>query len=141
MGFLSGLGEAGGALVSGAFGLGGAALQNQQANKAAELQQQLTAEHDAELQSIDCCHAGERVAVRGMVRSLTVRPADTVPALEIELYDGTGAITVVWLGRRRMSGIEAGRTMVVHGRLTGAEGGRGQCTMFNPRYELKPMHA
>jgi len=108
--------------------------------EAAELQQQLDEEHDAELQPIDRCRAGERVAVRGMVRSMTVRPANRVPALEIELYDGTGAITVVWLGRRRMSGIEAGRTMVVHGRLTGSESGRGQCTMFNPRYELKPMH-
>lgn len=85
---------------------------------------------------IDCCTPGSQVTVRGMVRSMTLRPKSTVPALEIELYDGSGSVRVVWLGRRRIPGIEPGRGMVVTGRLT--------CntdlpTIFNPRYELKPV--
>ena len=37
--------------------------------------------------------------------------------MEAELYDGTGAITVIWLGRRRIGGINPGRSMQVAGRI------------------------
>lgn len=87
---------------------------------------------------IDSCSPGSEVTVRGMVRSMTLRPKSTVPALEIELYDGSGSVRVVWLGRRRIPGIEPGRSMVVTGRLTC----NTKCpTIYNPRYELKPVTA
>ena len=70
-----------------------------------------------------------------MVRSVTIRPQGKTPALEIELYDGSGSVTVVWLGRRRIPGIDAGRTIVVRGRLTC---NTDNPTIYNPRYELKP---
>src|SRR5512146_1604364 len=53
----------------------------------------------------------ELVTVQGTLRTVTLRPRGGVPALEAELYDGTGTITVVWLGRRRISGISPGRAM------------------------------
>jgi RecG-like helicase len=104
--------------------------------EAEELQQQIREAEDEELTAIDCCTPGETVTIRGMVRSVTLRPRSTVPALEIELYDGSGSVSVVFLGRRRIPGIDAGRRMVVCGRLTcNAE----NPTIYNPRYELKPL--
>ena len=55
--------------------------------------------------------------------------------MEAELWDGTGQVTLVWLGRRDIPGIEPGRRVVVHGRLTSH---RGQRTIFNPAYKLHP---
>ena len=76
--------------------------------EAEELQDQLRGADDAALTAIDCCTPGQTVTVRGMVRSVTIRPQGNAPALEIELYDGSGSVSVVWLGRRRIPGIDAG---------------------------------
>ena len=103
--------------------------------EAEELQDQLRGADDAALTAIDCCTPGQTVTVRGMVRSVTLRPQGTAPALEIELYDGSGSVSVVWLGRRRIPGIDAGRTICVRGRLTC---NTDNPTIYNPRYELKP---
>ena len=62
--------------------------------------------------------AGEQVTVCGTVRSLTIRPRAGVPALEAELYDGSGSISLIWLGRRQIRGIEPGRGIVARGRAT-----------------------
>ena len=75
----------------------------------------------------------EMVTLRGTVRTLTVRPRGGVPALEAELYDGSGVLLVVWLGRRRIAGIDPGRSMKVRGRIGVHDGHR---TIYNPRYEL-----
>jgi hypothetical protein len=67
---------------------------------------------------------------------VTLRPRAGVPALEAELFDGTDALDVVWLGRRSIAGIEPGRRLVAHGRISHA---RGRRVLFNPRYELRPV--
>ncbi|MDP9823334.1 OB-fold nucleic acid binding domain-containing protein [Nocardioides massiliensis] len=84
--------------------------------------------------SIADAPARERVVLQGSLRTLTLRPRGGVPALEAELYDGTGTITVVWLGRRRIAGISPGRQVRVEGRVALHE---GQRVIFNPRYELR----
>lgn len=86
-----------------------------------------------------CCSVAdaedrERVSLVGSLRTVTLRPRGGVPALEAELYDGTGTITVVWLGRRRIAGIDAGRQIKVEGRIGVQDGVR---VIFNPRYELR----
>lgn len=86
-----------------------------------------------------CCtiaEAADRTAVelQGNLRTVTLRPRGGVPALEAELYDGTGVITIVWLGRRRIAGIEPGRSVKVAGRIGVQDRTR---VMYNPRYELK----
>jgi hypothetical protein len=86
-----------------------------------------------------CCPIAEaedrqRVELQGVLRTVTLRPRGGVPALEAELYDGTDVITVVWLGRRRIAGIEPGRALKVVGRLGRQNASR---VMFNPRYELR----
>jgi RecG-like helicase len=75
----------------------------------------------------------ERVVVRGTLRHVTLRPRSGTPALEAELYDGSGSVTVVWLGRRRIAGIEPGVALRVQGRMSTQDGVR---VIYNPRYEL-----
>ena len=76
----------------------------------------------------------EMVTVQGSLRTVTLRPRGGVPALEAELYDGTGTITILWLGRRRIAGIFPGRTIRVTGRIGVHSGVR---LMYNPRYDLR----
>ncbi len=83
---------------------------------------------------IDEAHDRERVELQGSLRTVTLRPRGGVPALEAELYDGSALITLVWLGRRRIAGIEPGRAIKVTGRVGVQDQIR---VMFNPRYELK----
>lgn len=75
----------------------------------------------------------EVAAVCGAVRSVTLRPADKVPALEVELWDGTRALNLVWLGRRRIAGIGTGTYLRAVGRVTYQH---GVPTIFNPTYTL-----
>ena len=84
---------------------------------------------------ISDCQDRTPVRLRGTLRTVTLRPRGGVPALEAELDDGSGVITVVWLGRRRIAGVEPGRSVTVAGCI-GKQG--GVPIMFNPRYELRP---
>lgn len=74
-------------------------------------------------------------SVCGAVRSVTLRPRVNVPALVVELYDGSKTLNLVWLGRRRIGGIVPGTYLTAHGRVTYKH---GVPTMFNPAYEIKP---
>jgi len=76
-----------------------------------------------------------RVKVSGVIRSVVLRPRQGVPALEAELYDGSGNLVLVWLGRREIAGVEPGRRLKVEGLVCTRD---GQRSMFNPRYELRP---
>lgn len=83
---------------------------------------------------IALCTEGQQSTVSGVLRSVTLRPRNNVPAVEAELYDGSGQVRLVWLGRRQIGGIVPGRVIVVTGRVTGTD---TQPTIFNPRYELR----
>ena len=76
-----------------------------------------------------------RAVASGVLRSVTLRPREGVPALVAELYDGSGSLDLVWLGRREIAGIVPGRRLVVEGMVTRLD---GQRAMFNPRYQLRP---
>ncbi|GIG29941.1 OB-fold nucleic acid binding domain-containing protein [Cellulomonas marina] len=75
-----------------------------------------------------------RATVSGVVRAVTLRPREGVPAVEAELYDGSGTLVLVWLGRREIAGIEPGRRLRVEG-MACEKGGRR--VMYNPGYELR----
>ncbi|MDR7385185.1 OB-fold nucleic acid binding domain-containing protein [Promicromonospora iranensis] len=76
-----------------------------------------------------------RGKVAGVLRSVVLRPREGVPTVEAELFDGSGALDLVWLGRRTIDGVEPGRRIRVEGMVCDVDGRR---TMFNPRYELRP---
>ena len=80
--------------------------------------------------------AREHVVVAGTLRTVTLRPRAGVPALVAELYDGSGAVSIVWLGRRQIPGIEPGRSIVCSGRVTLDH---ERPIIYNPRYELRPV--
>ncbi|MCW2715614.1 MAG: Nucleic acid binding OB-fold tRNA/helicase [Frankiales bacterium] len=84
---------------------------------------------------VTACQRGEPVCVAGTLRAVTLRPRAGVPTLEAELYDGSGSITLIWLGRRRIGGVVCGRSLVARGRLTVHE---GRPTIYNAAYELRP---
>ena len=50
----------------------------------------------------------QRATVCGEVRTVALRPQIQVPALVVELFDGTGSLSLVWLGRRAVVGIIPG---------------------------------
>lgn len=77
----------------------------------------------------------ERAAVCGTVRSVTLRPRADVPALVVEIYDGSRPLHLVWLGRREIVGIQAGVQLRATGRVSYY---RGIPTIFNPFYEIVP---
>jgi len=76
-----------------------------------------------------------RASVSGVIRSVTLRPREGVPALEAELYDGSGTLDLVWLGRREIAGVQPGRRAKIEGLVCLVDGRR---TVFNPKYELRP---
>jgi RecG-like helicase len=73
------------------------------------------------------------ITVRGVVNTLEMKPREGIPWLEAELSDGSGSITLVWMGRREVPGVKAGRELKVQGRLATSNGRR---LLYNPRYEL-----
>ncbi|MBS2532057.1 amino acid permease [Catenulispora sp. NF23] len=77
----------------------------------------------------------QRAAVQGRVRSVAVSPVKGSPALEAELYDASGGITLVFYGRRSIPGIEPGALMRVEGMVGEME---GHLAMANPTYKLLP---
>jgi hypothetical protein len=76
-----------------------------------------------------------KVKLAGVVRRITVRPVHGFDALQIQLYDGTGDATILWLGRRSIPGLTLGSRLVVQGML-GLE--QGQRRVVNPTYEFLP---
>lgn len=87
---------------------------------------------------ISRCPLAVPVRVGGTVRSLVLRSRGQVPALEVELYDGSESLTVVFLGRRAIRGITPGRGLIVTGRVTRRS---SDYVMYNPMYELLPAAA
>lgn len=83
------------------------------------------------------CDVTDREIVRvcGTVRSVSLRPrADHVPALVVDLDDGSRSMRLVWLGRRKIAGVVPGAYLSATGRVAYRD---GTPTIFNPAYELR----
>jgi hypothetical protein len=76
----------------------------------------------------------QRAKVVGKVYSVRVQPWSGVAALELSLVDDTGALTVVFFGRRRLAGVATGSRLIVEG-VVGEH--RGVMAMLNPAYEIQ----
>jgi RecG-like helicase len=74
------------------------------------------------------------VTVYGNVKNVSLAPRAGTPTLEATLYDGSGMLTLVWLGRRKIVGVKPGVAVKAVGRVSCHDGRR---VIFNPRYELK----
>lgn len=78
---------------------------------------------------------GEMVTVTGRLRTVVYTPRTNWPTLEADLFDGSDSVTLVWLGRRRIAGIEPGRHLTARGRMAVREDRK---VIYNPYYELEP---
>jgi amino acid transporter len=77
----------------------------------------------------------QRVTVTGRIQSQRVQPLAGSPSVECTLVDDSGAISVVFLGRREIAGVTIGRTLRVEGRVVDHH---GRLAILNPSYELQP---
>jgi hypothetical protein len=75
----------------------------------------------------------KRSKVHGRVTSIATAPRGSAPMLQVEVWDETGGITLNFLGRREIAGLEVGMEMRAEG-MVGEE--EGQLTILNPSYEL-----
>lgn len=74
--------------------------------------------------------------MRGSIAILSMKPRGGTPWLEAEFTDGSGTVTLIWMGRRSIPGITAGRELIVSGRVSFVDGER---RVYNPLYELVPV--
>jgi amino acid transporter len=79
----------------------------------------------------------DQVTIKGEVRSLRVLSQHDSPILELVVDDGSGALSIVFLGRRSIAGIGLGTRLSATATL-GVFNGR--LSMLNPSYRLDGRH-
>ena len=72
-------------------------------------------------------HTGGRIA------HIEISPHDAPARLVVRLVDATGAVDLVFLGRRMVAGLEPGVVVSVEGRVAASD---DVPVIFNPRYQL-----
>ena len=77
---------------------------------------------------------GQLVSVSGRLKTVVYTPRTNLPTLEADLFDGSDTVTLVWLGRRQIAGIEPGRQLVARGRIAIRDDRK---VIYNPYYELE----
>ncbi|MDR1265464.1 MAG: DNA-binding protein [Propionibacteriaceae bacterium] len=75
------------------------------------------------------------VDARGEITAVALVDQPHGPWFEAELSDGTGQVTLCWMGRTVVPGVVVGVRMRVRGRLAPD---RGRQVIFNPDYNLEP---
>jgi hypothetical protein len=81
------------------------------------------------------CQRGQEVTMVGTLRSVECNAKGSSGGVKAELFDGTDPVMLVWLGQRRIPGIESGRTLRVHGRICKLD--NGAKAIYNPHYEIQ----
>ena len=75
----------------------------------------------------------KRAHVQGRVTSIKTAPRGSTPYLQVEVWDQTGGVTLQFLGRREIAGLEVGSQIRAEG-MVGEED--GSLIILNPSYEL-----
>lgn len=75
----------------------------------------------------------KRAHVQGRVTSISTAPRGSAPTLQVEVWDETGGVTLNFLGRREIAGLEVGMEVRAEG-MVGEED--GSLVILNPSYEL-----
>ncbi len=83
---------------------------------------------------IQSCEDRQQVQLTGTVSCVTISPRGEHPSLEVELQDGSGAVTLLWLGRREIPGIRPGTTLTAEGMVSDHQ---GRLAILNPAYQLQ----
>jgi hypothetical protein len=75
----------------------------------------------------------KRAQVQGRVTSIKTAPSGSAPTLQVEIWDETGGVSLQFLGRREIAGLEVGSQLRAEG-MVGEE--EGSMVILNPSYEL-----
>src|SRR6201996_6952201 len=86
-------------------------------------------------EQLDCEELTEEVTMVGTLRSVETNGKACSGGVRAELFDGSDTVTLVWLGQRKIPGIDSGRTLRVRGRLGKLE--NGAKAIYNPHYEIQ----
>ena len=76
----------------------------------------------------------KRAHVAGKVTAIRPASMSSAPTLEIEIWDESGGVTLQFLGRREIAGLEVGSTLVAEG-MVGEQ--NGALTILNPNYRIE----
>ncbi|GAB2544548.1 OB-fold nucleic acid binding domain-containing protein [Brachybacterium huguangmaarense] len=74
-----------------------------------------------------------KASLMGVVSSMVIHPRSVAATVEADLFDGTGVVTLIWLGRESIAGVRPGARLEVEG-FAARRGGRR--VMYNPRYTV-----
>ena len=87
--------------------------------------------------AIGSVHVRDRVAVGGIVTKLQQRHwIGETQALHVTISDRTGSVTVAFLGRSEVAGVDVGRSIVVAGAIIQRH---GLALIMNPSLWLTPV--
>jgi hypothetical protein len=75
----------------------------------------------------------KRAHVEGRVTSIKAAATGASPVVSVEIWDETGGVTLQFLGRREISGLEVGSQMRAEG-MVGED--NGNLIILNPSYEI-----
>jgi hypothetical protein len=75
----------------------------------------------------------KRAHVQGRVTAIRTSPTNQAPMLEVEMWDETGGITLQFIGRRSLAGLDVGAQLRAEGMVGEVD---GLLTILNPNYEL-----
>jgi amino acid transporter len=75
----------------------------------------------------------KRAHIQGRVTSIRTAPSGSAPVINVEVWDETGGVTLQFLGRREIRGLDIGIELRAEGMVAENE---GKMTILNPSYEL-----
>ena len=75
----------------------------------------------------------KRAHIQGRVTSIRTAPSGSAPIIDVEVWDETGGVTLQFLGRREIRGLDVGTELRAEGMVAENE---GKMTILNPSYEL-----
>jgi hypothetical protein len=81
------------------------------------------------------CQRGQEVTMVGTLRSVETNGKGCAGGVRAEFFDGSDTVTLVWLGQRRIPGIDSGCKLRVRGRLGKLD--NGGKAIYNPHYEIQ----
>ena len=75
----------------------------------------------------------KRAQVEGQVSAIRTSSNNQSPKVEVEIWDETGGVTLQFLGRREITGLEVGEMLRAEGMVGESQ---GTLTILNPSYEI-----
>jgi amino acid transporter len=92
-----------------------------------------TSHYAESIQPIAATKWRHRAHIRGHVTNIKTAPASSSPHVDIEVWDASGGITLQFIGRREITGVEVGSTICAEGMVGETD---GNLVILNPSYEI-----